>query len=98
MTKILWDQPGQRRFEAGVDRGVLYPNNSEGVPWNGLISVDEAVSGGETDAYYFDGIKYFDSVANEDFQATVQAYTYPDEFAECEGYTSFAPGLLFAKQ
>lgn len=94
MAKLEWDKTGSKFFETGIDHGVLYPNNGPGVPWNGLISIEEQVSGGETEAYYFDGIKYFDDVAVEDFQASLRAFTYPDEFAACEGSTTIVPGFV----
>jgi hypothetical protein len=94
VAKLEWDKTGKKFFETGIDHGVLYPNNGPGVPWNGLISIEEQVSGGETEAYYFDGIKYFDDVAVEDFQASLRAFTYPDEFAACEGSTTIVPGFV----
>lgn len=99
MTRIVWSQVGERFFETGVDQGVLYPpNGAPGVPWNGLISVEEGVSGGEVEPYYFDGLKYLDFVLNEDFQATLTAFSAPVEFATCEGLKALAPGLSVAQQ
>lgn len=83
MTQLSWGNPGERRYEAGVDRGVLYTNT--GVPWNGLISVDEGSEGGDVIPYYLDGIKYRNRVTKEEFTATINAFTYPDEFEECDG-------------
>jgi hypothetical protein len=97
--QLAWDKTGQRFFEAGVDHGVLFPNGStSGVAWSGLISIERTVSGGETESYYQDGIKYFDSVAGEDFQATLRAFTYPDEFGPCLGRRKMASGLTFTRQ
>lgn len=83
MTRLSWGGPGDRRYEAGVDRGVLYLD--EGIPWNGLISVKSASSGGDLTPYYLDGVKYLNLVDSEEFTAALEAYTYPDEFAECDG-------------
>jgi hypothetical protein len=98
VAKIEWDKVGERFFETGVDQGVLYPNDAPGVPWNGIISIEESVSGGEAEALYFDGIKYLDTVSAEDFQATLTAFTYPDEFAECEGTLELAEGMFLPYQ
>lgn len=91
--RIEWDKPGARVFETGVSQGVLYPPGAPAVPWNGLISVNEEVDGGESSSYHRDGVKYLDAVSGEDYQATIQAYTYPDEFALLDGSVSVAPGL-----
>lgn len=96
--RIEWNKPGERFFEAGVDRGVFYPRVGAGVPWNGLVSVSENTSGGELDSLYFDGVKYLDLVASEDFQATVEAYATPPEFAICEGRKMLVPGLFVTEQ
>lgn len=90
MAKLIWDQIGGRFFEVGVDRGVLYPVGIDGVPWNGLTSVSEGSSGGEPVPYYIDGVKYLNVAAAEEFTGTIDAYTYPDEFADCDG-TAFSP-------
>jgi hypothetical protein len=97
MTRLAWATVGERFFEAGVDRGVLYLDGYEGVPWNGLISVTESPTGGDVTPYYIDGIKYFNAVAAEEFEATIEAYTYPDEFAKCDGSIRISNGL-FANQ
>ena len=98
MSKIIWDQEGQRFYETGVDHGVLYPKVSgaypRGVAWNGLISIEEAPTGGEASAIWADNIKYLNLISNEDFGCTINAYTYPDEFEECDGTKSAANGLL----
>jgi hypothetical protein len=98
MARITWDKAGERFYETGVDHGVLYPKNAPGVPWNGLTSVEQAVAGGESEAYYFDGIKYYSNIANQDFQATLSAFTYPREFEACEGSIEMAQGLVFSNQ
>lgn len=98
MTQLLWDQVGEKVFESGSDRGVLYLPGRPGVVWNGLVSVTEKSSGGETSEYYFDGNKYMDLVANEDYQATIEAFTYPDEFLRCDGTLSVKTGLFTTRQ
>lgn len=89
MAKLSWDKAGNRYFETGVDRGVLYPESGNGVAWNGLVSVSENPSGGEATPYYSDGIKYLNASGTEEFGGTIEAYTYPDEFAECDGTATF---------
>lgn len=98
MTRLLWNTIGERLFEAGVDRGVLYLEGLEGVPWNGLVSVSETPLGGEITPYYIDGIKYHNRPAAEEFQAVIEAYTYPDEFSRCEGTVSVNNGLFVTQQ
>ena len=98
MTAIVWDEIGTRTFEVGVDRGVLYPPNTDGVVWNGLISVNEKTIGNEVTSYYFDGIKYADVAGSGDFAGTIRAYTYPDEFLELEGIVEVGNGLFLANQ
>lgn len=98
MTQLTWNAVGERTFETGVDRGVLYVKGMEGVAWNGLISVSESSSGGEITPYHIDGIKYLDHVANEEFEATIEAYTYPEEFAQCDGTVPVGNGLFATKQ
>jgi hypothetical protein len=98
MTKLVWDAAGQRYYEAGVDRGVLYPNNGPGVAWNGLINVNDAPSGGEGVPYYIDGIKFLGTAAPEEFSASIEAYTYPEEFALCDGTAFDGNGLSFGLQ
>ena len=103
MTKIAWDKTGDRLYETGVDQGVLYPRNSSGlyplgVPWNGLSSVTESPSGAEANPIYADNIKYLNLRSAEEFGATVEAYTYPDEFAQCDGSAALAPGVSIGQQ
>lgn len=94
MAKIVWDEAGKHEFETGVDHGVLYVAEAsdaqgttwkKGVPWNGLTTVTNSPSGAEPTAVYADNIKYLNVLSVEDFGATIEAYTYPDEFADCDG-------------
>jgi hypothetical protein len=98
MTNIAWDQVGDRRFETGLDRGVLYANGGIGVPWNGLVSLNETTTGGSTKPYYIDGYKYQNVVSPEEFGATIDAFTYPDEFMQCDGTASVGGGLFAMQQ
>lgn len=98
MTRLTWNDAGERFFEAGLHRGVLYPKLGPGVAWNGLIGVDETPSGGEVESYYFDGVKYLDFVASEDYSATIDAFSAPAEFAACDGTKQLSPGLYVTQQ
>lgn len=98
MTQITWNAPGEQIYEAGVDHGVLYIDGIDGVPWNGLISVSESSSGGQVTPYYVDGIKYLNHQGQEEFEATIEAYTYPEEFGQCDGTVSVQNGLFATKQ
>jgi hypothetical protein len=98
MTSLVWGATGDRIYEAGVDRGVLYPPNGIGVPWSGLTSVKESPSGGTPTAYYLDGIKYLQVAAAEDFNATIAAFSAPPEFAQCDGTGSLYRGLFITQQ
>lgn len=102
MSKLVWDQSGQRFYETGVDRGVLYVQEkglySKGVVWNGLVSVTESPSGAEATAVYADNIKYLNLVSAEEFGASIEAYTYPDEFAQCDGSAEIATGVMIGQQ
>jgi hypothetical protein len=98
MPTIQWDQPGERVYQGGVDRGVLYLPDGGAVPWNGLVSVNEKVVGNERTAVYYDGTKYADAYAVGDFAATLRAYTYPDEFLDLEGVVEVDNGLFLANQ
>lgn len=103
MSKIKWDETGKRYYETGVDHGVLYPIGSngkydKGVAWNGLISVTEAPSGAEPNNLYADNIKYLVLVGAEDFGYTIEAYTYPDEWAACDGSAEPVPGMSIGQQ
>lgn len=102
MSKIVWDKTGERFYETGVKQGVLYPQSggaySKGVAWNGLTAVTESPSGAEATPLYADDIKYLNLMSNEDFAATIEAYTYPDEFAECDGSAEIATGVKIGQQ
>jgi len=102
MPKLTWDAVGERFYETGVEKGVLfvYDNNAygTGVAWNGLTSVSENPSGAETTTLWADNIKYLNMISAEDYSATVEAYTRPDEFAECDGTASLADGVYVTQQ
>lgn len=98
MPPLTWDAVGERVFETGIDHGVLYVDGADGVAWNGLISVSESPSGGELSEYYIDGIKYLQLLSSEEFAATIEAYTYPDEFAQCDGTRPVGNGLFMTQQ
>lgn len=98
MTKIVWNPSGERFFEVGVDRGVLYVSKDSGVPWNGLTSINQAPVGGENQAFYIDGVKYINVSTREEFAGSIEAYTYPDEFSACDGTLSIGTGLLVDQQ
>lgn len=102
MPKITWDDAGKRYYETGVKNGVLYPQVSgaypKGVAWNGLTAVTESPSGAEATPLYADDIKYLNLYSAEEFGATIEAYTYPDEFAECDGSASLATGVYAGQQ
>ena len=97
MTALAWDEVGERRYETGVDRGVLYPRNGVGVPWNGLTAITE-VRAKEVKSYYSDGIKYLDHQVLGAFSGTLQAYTYPDELDVLTGNPAFAAGVFLHDQ
>lgn len=90
MAKLIWDEIGSREFEIGVDRGVFFPPEGVGVPWNGLISVKEAPSGSDVSEGYFNGEKYQRRRAVEGFAGTIEALTYPDEFIPYDGFSGLA--------
>jgi hypothetical protein len=103
MSKLVWDQTGERFYETGVNQGVLYLRGedgtySKGVAWNGLISVTESPSGAEPTPIYADNIKYLNLMTAEEFGATIEAYTYPDEFAQCDGSAEIATGVMIGQQ
>lgn len=103
MSKIVWDAIGEHFYETGVRNGVLYLEDGgdpygKGVGWNGLISVSESPSGAEPTALWADDIKYLNLYSAEEFGATVEAYTYPDEFAECDGSAALVAGVLVGQQ
>lgn len=101
--KIAWDQTGERLYETGVDRGVLYHLDesnkyTKGYAWNGLTGVTESPAGAEATDLYADNIKYLSMRSAETFGATIEAYTYPDEFAECDGSAEIATGVKIGQQ
>lgn len=98
-----WDETEKRFYETGVNKGVLYPVATggvypKGVPWNGLVNVNETPSGAESNPLYADNIKYLNLVSAEEFGATVEAFTYPDEFAECDGSAEVGAGVYVGQQ
>jgi len=98
MPRLVWDASGEKVYESGVTNGVLYVEGHDGVAWNGLISVSEDPSGGEPKAYYMDGIKYLIKNSPEEFSATIEAFTYPDEWGACDGTAVIDVGLYATQQ
>lgn len=98
MVRISWSNTGERVFEAGIDRGVLYVDDSPGVPWIGLINVNQQQSGGEVKPRFLDGVKIGNRTSPEQFEATIEAYTYPLEFERCDGTYRSDNGLRITQQ
>lgn len=98
MTRLGWNSVGTRFYEAGIDRGVLFVDGYPGVPWNGLTSVSESPSGGDQKSFYIDGVKYLMFPAPEEFEGTITAFTYPDEFSQCNGDVQPRSGLFLTNQ
>lgn len=103
MAELVWDKVDERTYETGVDHGVLYLRDangaySNGYVWNGLVSVSESPTGAEPTAMYADNIKYLNLISAEEFAATVEAFTYPDEFAACEGSIEPEVGVAIGQQ
>lgn len=102
MSRLVWDVEAERTYETGVEAGVLYPFKSgsyqKGVVWNGLTAVNESPSGAEPTKIYADNIPYLTLTSLEEFGATIEAYTYPDEFEECDGSKELAPGITIGQQ
>ena len=103
MAKLVWDESGKRIYETGVQKGVLYVQNEggtypKGVAWNGLTAVTESPSGAEATPLYADDIKYLELRSAEEFGATIEAYTYPEEFEACDGSASLAKGVSIGQQ
>ena len=102
MAKIAWDKTGERFYETGVKNGVLYIQEGgaypKGVAWNGLTAVTESPSGAEATPLYADDIKYLNLLSAEEFGATIEAYTYPDEFAACDGSAALVDGVMIGQQ
>lgn len=103
MAKLVWDEVGKRTYETGVDKGVLYVQDAEGaygkgVAWNGLTAVNESPSGAEPTPLYADNIKYLELTSKEEYGATIEAYTYPDEFEACDGSAEIGDGVVIGQQ
>lgn len=103
MAKLVWDNVGERLYETGVDKGVLYPiqgdnTYSHGVAWNGLTAVNESPSGAEASPVFADNIKYLNLMSAEEFGCGIEAFMYPDEFAECDGSAAIATGVYIGQQ
>ena len=103
MSRLVWDQAGERFYETGVKQGVVYPQATGGTypagyAWSGLTAVTESPSGAEPTAIYADDSKYLNLMSAEEFGATIEAYTYPDEFAECDGSVEIADGVTIGQQ
>lgn len=98
MAKIIWGEAGSRYFEAGLDRGVFFLDANPGLPWNGLISVDERSSGGEARPIYLDGFKILNLAGAEEFEATIGSYYPPVGFEVCDGTVSISNGLFATQQ
>ena len=103
MAKLVWDESGKRLYETGVSKGVLFPMSKagtydKGVAWNGLTTVTESPSGAEASAIYADNIKYLNLMSAEEWEGSIEAYTYPDEFAACDGSAEVAVGVSIGQQ
>lgn len=103
MSKLIWDKTGERLYETGVKQGVLYPQAAggtypKGVVWNGLTNITESPSGAEATPLYADDTKYLNLISTEELGGTIEAYTYPDEFAECDGSAALANGVYVGQQ
>lgn len=98
MTRLVWGLESQRRYETGVDRGVLYPPGAPGVPWNGLVNVEQAFVGGDVTPLHFDGVKYLDFIGPKHYQATLTAYSAPEEFQAFIGRLAMTPGFIVTRQ
>lgn len=102
MTSLQWDKPGERTYETGVSKGVLYLQNSgvydQGVAWNGLTTLTESPSGAESNKQYADNMVYLNLLSVEQFGGTIEAFTYPDEWAECDGSAEPTAGVLVGQQ
>lgn len=102
MAKLVWDEIGKRYYETGVNQCVLYVQENgtypKGVAWNGITNVSEKPSGAEATPLYANNIKYLNLISTEEFAASVEAYTYPDEFAQCDGSAELAKGVSIGQQ
>lgn len=102
MSRLVWDQTGERQYETGVKNGVLYIPTAgvydKGVAWNGLTAFTESPSGAEATPLYADDTKYLNLMSTEEYGCTIEAYTYPDEFAQCDGSAEIATGVNIGQQ
>lgn len=103
MSALVWDTIGEHFYETGVDHAVLYPTNTsgtypKGVAWNGITAINESPSGAESNPQYADNIKYLDLTSAEEFGGTIEAYTYPTEFGECDGSAEVKTGVILGQQ
>lgn len=103
MPKLVWDETGKRLYETGVSKGVLYVQTDEGtygngVAWNGLTAVNESPSGAEATPLYADDIKYLELTSTEEYGASIEAYTYPEEFEQCDGSAELGAGVTIGQQ
>lgn len=98
MARLIWGNVGERLYETGLDRGVLYSDGVNGVPWNGLIAVTELSDNDSVKSYYLDGVNYLSVVSNDDFKATIEAYSSPPQFSAAEGLAQINNGLIVANQ
>lgn len=102
MARFIWGNSGEKIYETGTDRGVLYPQKTgaypKGVAWNGLIAVTEAPSGADENSFYADNVKYGSLRGSEDFGGTIECYTYPDEWLTCDGSAEATPGVVVGQQ
>lgn len=98
MVKLQWDAAGEKRYETGVDRGVLYLPDGSGYAWNGLVRVEEAPEGGETTSLHIDGVSYLNVRTGTNFAATMEAFTYPDEFLPFDGVVEVSQGFYITDQ
>ncbi len=98
MTRILWGQPGDKRYELGVDRGVFYPKTGNGVSWMGLVSVSKNISGASYRPYYIDGVKFMDEIDSGNSEFSLETFATPKEFLPCIGVKSLMPGLYVTNQ
>lgn len=103
MAKLVWDKDGERTFETGVNQCALYVKSADGtypsgVAWNGITSITQSPSGAENTALYADNIKYLNLKSNEEFGGTIEAYTYPDEWMQCNGEAELAKGVTIGQQ
>lgn len=98
MTRLVWDLPNEKPYEYGVDRGVFYAEDSLGFVWNGLIRIVESSVGGEQESYYFDGVKYLDTVTPKNYKAALSAYSSPLVFPPYVGDSPVVPGFILTRQ